>query len=185
MDIQITGANIEISPDTQRRIESRFNKLSKHLPDIIDIAVEISEEDTKSPQQRYLVRAAVNSGVGRNIFHGEERAEDLMTAADHTAEVLARQLEKAKGKLYDRGRGNPYARGKFQPTEPSEKLKKIVKTKRFIIEPMTTEEAIEEMERLKHDFFLFVDSDANEPRLLYRRKDGNYGIIQPQFQNKR
>lgn len=182
MDIQITGANIQISPEVQRHIESRFNKLSKHLPDIIDITVEVSEQDTKSAQERYLVRAAVNSGVGRNIFHGEERAEDLMTAADRTAEVLARQLEKAKGKLYDRGRGNPYARGKFQPTGPSEKLKKIVKTKHFIIEPMTTEEAIDEMERLNHDFFLFTDSDSTEVKLLYRREDGNYGMIQPEFQ---
>ncbi len=185
MELQITGTNMEITPETQRYIETKFNKLTKHLPDIIDIKVEVSEEGTKSPTQRYLVRAAVNSGVGRNIFHGEERAEDLMIATDRTTEVLARQLEKHKGKLYNRGRGSPYARGKFPQTGPAENIKRIVKTKRFVIEPMTAEEAIEEMERLKHDFFLFVDSDASEPRLLYRRKDGNYGIIQPQFQNKR
>ena len=67
MDIQITGANLQISPQTQRGLESRFRKLSKHLPDIIDITVEISEEGTKSPQQRYMVRPAVNSGVGRTF----------------------------------------------------------------------------------------------------------------------
>lgn len=181
MELKITGTNIEISPKTQRYIETKFNKLNKHLPDIIDIKVEVSEEGTKSPQQRYLIRAAVNSGVGRNIFHGEERAEDLMIATDRTAEVLARQLEKHKGKLYKRGRGNPYARGKFPRAEPAETAKKIVKTKHFIIEPMTSEEAIEEMERLKHDFFLFTESNSGEAKLLYRRKDGNYGIIQPDF----
>lgn len=182
MELQITGTNMEINPETQRYIETKFNKLTKHLPDIIDIKVEVSEEGTKSPQQRYLVRAAVNSGVGRNIFHGEERAEDLMIATDRTTEVLARQLEKHKGKLYDRGRGNPYVRGKFPPTEPQgENIKRIVKTKKFIIEPMTTEEAIEEMERLNHDFFLFTENDSGDVRLVYRRKDGNYGIIQPEF----
>jgi putative sigma-54 modulation protein len=182
MEIQITGTNIEIKPETQRFIESKFSKLSKHLPDIMDIKVEVSEEGTKSPLQRYMVRAAVNSGVGRNIFHTEERANDLNIATDHAVEVLSHQLEKHKGKLYDRGRGNPFVRGKFPRNEtPAENIKTIVKTKHFIIEPMTTEEAIEEMERLNHDFFLFTDNDSSETRLIYRRKDGNYGVIIPEF----
>jgi ribosomal subunit interface protein len=88
MELQITGTNLEITPKSQRYIEGKFNKLIKHLPDIIDIKVEITEEGTKSPQQRYLVRAAVNSGVGRTVFHAEERAEDLQQAADKAADVL-------------------------------------------------------------------------------------------------
>ena len=57
----------------------------------------------------------------------------------------------------------------------------MVKTKRFIIEPMSQPEAIEQMERLGHNFFLFLDADADEVRLLYRRNDGNYGVIEPEF----
>jgi putative sigma-54 modulation protein len=182
MELQITGTNMVIPPKVQNYIESKFNKLIKHLPDIIDIKVEVSEEGTKSPQQRYVVKAVVNSGAGRTMFHGEERAEDLMIAVDRTVEVLTRQLEKQKGKLYDRGRGSPFARGKFQTAEPAENVKKIVKNKTFIVEPMTQEEAIEAMERLGHDFFLFVEEKSGDTQLLYRRKDGNYGIIRPQFQ---
>jgi putative sigma-54 modulation protein len=183
MEIKITGTNLEMSPRTHRYIEAKFTKLTRHLPDIIDIKVEAAEESTKSPQQRYIVKASVNSGVGK-AFHGEERAEDLLVAVDRVLEVLTRQLEKAKGKLYDRGRGNETVRGKFTDPEPAETARKIVKTKRYIIEPMSSDEAIDEMERLGHDFFLFTDNKADEVRLLYRRKDGNYGLIQPDFKMK-
>jgi putative sigma-54 modulation protein len=182
MELQITGTNLEIPPKAQRYIEAKFSKLTKHLPDIIDIKVEVSEEGTKSPQQRYVVKATVDGGDGGAAFHVEERAEDLLIASDHAMDVLTRQLEKRKGKLNDRGRGNPFARGKFTQPEPAENIKRIVKTKSFIIEPMAREEAIEQMERLGHDFFLFTEEKSGDLELLYRRKDGNYGIIRPQMQ---
>ena len=180
MELQITGTNTEITAATNSYIKQKFNKLNKHLPDIIDIKVEVSEEQTKSREQRYLIRATVNSGAGKAVFHAEERAEDLFKATDKLAAVLTRQLEKHKGKLYDRGRGNPLARGKFKP-EAESTVKKVVKIKRFIIEPMTQEEAITQMENLGHNFFLFFDANASEVRLLYRRNDGNYGLIEPEF----
>jgi putative sigma-54 modulation protein len=181
MELQITGTNTEITPATHRYIERKLSKLNKHLPDIIEIKVEVSEENTKSPQQHYLVRATVNSGVGKSVFHSEERAEDLFKAIDKVAAILTRQLEKHKGKLYNRGRGNPLARGRYSQTEPAETVRKVVKTKSFVIEPMSLEEAIAQMERLGHSFFLFFDADANEVRLLYRRNDGDYGLIEPEF----
>jgi putative sigma-54 modulation protein len=184
MELKITGTNLEITPKSQRYIEGKLNKLIKHLPDIIDIKVEVTEEGTKSPQHRYLVRAAVNSGVGRTIFHGEERAEDLLQATDKVADILKTQLEKHKGKLYDRGRGNQLVRGKFNQPEPAEQPAKIVKTKSFTIEPMAAEEAIEQMERLSHDFYIYIDDKSDEVRVIYRRKDGNYGLIQPELKMK-
>lgn len=181
MELQITGANTEITPATHRYIKRKLNKLNKHLPGIIEIKVEVSQEKTKSPQQRYLVRATVDSGIGKSFFHGEERAEDLFKAIDRVAAVLTRQLEKRKGKLYQRGRGSPLARGRYNQTEPAKTGRRVVKTKRFIIEPMSVEEAIAQMEKLGHSFFLFFDADVEELRLLYQRKDGNYGIIEPEY----
>ena len=181
MELQITGTNTEIAPAANNYIAQKFNKLNKHLPDILDIKVEVSEEQTKSREQRFLMRATVNSGAGKATFHAEERAEDLFKATDKVAAILTRQLEKHKGKLYDRGRGNPLARGKFNQVEPTNTAWKVVKTKRFIIEPMTLEEAITQMEQLGHSFFLFFDANASEVRLLYRRNDGNYGLIEPEF----
>src|SRR3989304_611046 len=137
MELQIAGTNMEITPATQKYIELKLGKLDKHLPDIIDTKVEVSEEKTKSPQQHYLVRATVNSGVGGAVFHGEERAEDLFQAVDKLADILTRQLERHKGKLYDRGRGSRQARGHYnEPEPPAVDERRGVKTKRFIIEPM-------------------------------------------------
>lgn len=181
MELQIAGTNTEIMPTAQQYIERKLSKLNKHLPDIIDIKVEVSEENTKSPQQRFLVRVTVNSGVTGSVFHGEERAEDLFKAVDRVAVIMTRQLEKRKGKLYDRGRGNPLARGRYNHSEEAKSGKKVVKTKRFIIEPMVLNEAIEQMEKLGHNFFLYVDAGNEELRLLYRRNDGNYGLIEPEL----
>ncbi len=181
MELQIAGTNTEITPAAQRYIERKVVKLNKHLPGIIDIKVEISDEKTKSPLQRYLVGITVNSGVAGTVFHGEERGEDLFKAVDRVVAVMKRQLERHKGKLYDRGRSSAMARGKYPRAEQPVAEKKVVKTKHFIVEPMVLDEAIESMERLGHDFFLFIDADSQEVRLLYRRSDGNYGVIEPEF----
>ncbi len=178
MELLIAGTNTEITPAAQRYIEQKMSKLNRHLPDIIDIKVEISDEKTRSPLQRYLARVTVNGGIAGSVLHGEERGEDLFKAIDRVVTVMTRQMERHKGKLYDRGRGSPLARGKSPREERP--APRVVKTKHFVIEAMTREEAIAQMERLGHDFFLFVN-DAQQVRLLYRRNDGDYGLIEPEF----
>ncbi len=181
MELQIAGTNTEITPAAQRYIERKLNKLNRHLPDIIDIKVEVSDEKTKSPLQRYRVRVTVSGGFAGSVFHGEERGEDLFKAVDRVVAIMTRQLERRKGKLYARGRGNSLARGRYGQADLLETKRKVVKIKHFIVEPMSRKEAIAQMERLGHNFFLFVDAGAQEVRLLYRRNDGNYGLIEPEF----
>ena len=182
MELQIAGTNVELTPAAQRYVERKLGKINKHLPGIIETKVEISEEKTRSPQQHYLVRVTVNSGVGGAVFHGEERGEDLFKAVDKVASVMTRQIEVHKGKLYDKGRGSSLARAEFNEAEETvEPDRKLVKTKRFAVKPMSVEEAMEQMELLGHSFFLFFDADDQEVRLLYRRNDGNYGLIEPEF----
>jgi putative sigma-54 modulation protein len=181
MELHIAGTNMEITPETQRYVERKLGKLNRHKPDILDIKMEISREGTKSPLSQYLVRVTLQSASGGIVLHGEERAESVFPAVDKVVAVLTRQLERRKGKLYDKGRGNSLARGKYPPPEPPGVETKVVKRKRFAIEPMTLAEAIERMESLGHNFFLFVDAATDETRLLYRRNDGNYGLIEPEF----
>jgi putative sigma-54 modulation protein len=182
MELQIAGTNMELTPAIRRYVERKISKLSKHLPGIIESKVEISEEKTKSPQQHYLVRVTVNSGVGGAVFHGEDRGEDLFKAVDRVASIMIRQLERHKGKLYEKGRGNSLARADFDEiARQVTPAAKVVKTKRFLIEPMSVDEAAEQMEILGHSFFLFFDANAGEVRLLYRRNDGNYGLIEPEM----
>lgn len=182
MELQIAGTNMELTPAVRRYVERKLGKLSRHLPNIIESRVEISEEKTRSPQEHYRVRVTVNSGVGGAVFHGEERGEDLFKAIDKVAAIMTRQLEHHKGKLYDKGRGSSLTRGDFNEiTGTAEPVRKIVKNKRFVVEAMLVDEAIEQMENLGHSFFLFLDADAEQIKLLYRRNDGNYGLIEPEI----
>jgi len=178
MELQITGQNIDISPTAHRYIERKLGKLSRHLPNIIESKVEITEEKTKSAQQRFVVRVTVDSSS--TLLHGEERGQDLFTAIDKVAEVMNRQIERYKGKLYEKGRGSSLARAEFsEEAEPVQR--KVVKVKRFAIKPMSVAEAIDQMELLGHDFFLFFNAETEEINLLYRRRDGNYGLIEPEL----
>ena len=180
MELQIAGTNVELTPEVQSYIERKLGKLDRHSPGIIEGRVEISEEMTKSPEERYLIRVTLSSGAGGAVFHGEDRGEDLFRAIDKVNAVLKRQIEKHKGKLYEKGRGNSLVRGKFSVAKANDKLhRKIVKTKRFVLEPMLLDDAIEQMEELGHNFFLFLDANTDEMKLLYRRNDGNYGMIEP------
>ena len=181
MELQITGNHVSVDATTQQYIEGKINKLTKHLPDIIDIKVEVSLEKTRSPQEHFLVRATVNSGVADSIFHGEARGKEINLAVDKLVDVLTRQLEKRKGKIYDKGRGNPAVRGMYDAGENQPPLGRVAKTKRFIMEPMTVDVAMDEMERLGHSFFLFLDAEDDELHVLYKRKDGQYGLILPQI----
>jgi len=182
MELQIAGTNLELTPAVHRYVERKLGKLNRHLPNIIESKVEISEEKTRSPQQHYLVRVTVTGGAGGAVFHGEERGEDLFKAVDKVAAIMTRQLEHHKGKLYEKGRGSSLARGELnESTEPVEPARKVVRTKRFAVKPMSVDEAIEQIEILGHSFFLFFDADAEEIRLLYRRNDGNYGLIEPEI----
>ncbi len=180
MELQITGKNVELSPALSRYIERKLGKLNRHLPSIIESKVELSEEKTRSPQQRFVAQVTVDSSGA--LLRGEERGEDLFVAIDKVAAVMERQVERYKGKLYDKGRGSSLARGKFsEEIAPTSPLRKVVKTKRFVVKPMSVDEAIDQMELLSHDFFLFLNVDNDELNLLYRRKDGNYGVIEPRL----
>ncbi len=179
MELQITGTNTELTPAVCRYVERKLGKLNRHLPNILESKVEISEEKTKSPQQHFLVRVTVASSGTR--LHGEERGEDLFTAIDKVAANMTRQLEHYKGKRHEKGRGNSFARNEFSEEVEMIKAPKVVKVKRFVIKPMAVSEAADQMELLGHDFFLFLNDDTEGLNLLYRRKDGNYGLIEPEL----
>ncbi len=170
---------MEVSPEVRGYVERKIEKLTRHFPNIIESIVEINQEKTKSPRQHFMVRASVN-GNGISL-HSEERGEDLFQAIDRITSVLDRQLERQKGKLYKKGKGNSLARGEFK-IEPAQPLRpEVVKTKRFAMKPMSVIEAAEQMEILGHSFFFFLNTDTNEFNVLYRRQDGNYGLIEPEL----
>jgi putative sigma-54 modulation protein len=182
MDLRITGKNMEVQADVRRYIERKLSRLGRHLPNIIEANVEIAEEKTKSPRQHFVAQVTIDSNG--TLLRGEERGENLFTAIDKVAEIMDRQIEHYKGKLYRRGRGiSPAKSGFVEETaeEASEELPlgKVVRVKRFEIKPVTVDEAVAQMELLGHDFYIFYNADSEEINLLYRRKGGNYGLIEP------
>ena len=181
MELQITGKNVEISSEVRQYIERKLGKLSRHLRNIMESKVEISEQKTKSPQQHFVVQATIESNG--TLLRSQERGASLFVAIDKVAEVMARQIERYKGKLYEKGRGNSLARGGLseEVVEEEETVGKVVKIKQFVVKPMSMDEAVEQMELLDHDFFLFFNADEEGLNLLYRRRDGDYGLIRPEL----
>jgi len=180
MELQITGKNVKLIPEVRRYIERKMGKLNRHLPNIIESKVEVTEEKTKSSKQRFVAQVTIDSGG--ILLRGEERGEDLFTAIDKVTAIMDRQIEHHKGKLYEKGRGSSLARNAFNPeVETAEPVKKVTKVKRFAVKPMSVAEAIDQMELLGHDFFLFFNAETDSINLLYRRKDGNYGLIEPEL----
>lgn len=178
MELQITGKNTEVLPAVRSYVDRKLGKLSRRLPNIMESKVEITEEKTKSPQQRFIVQVTVNSNG--TLLRGEERAEDMFAAIDKVVAIMNRQIERYKGRLHNKGRGSSLARGDFK--EEPEPSTQVVKVKRFIVKEMLVDEAIDQMELLGHDFFLFYNPDTAGLNIVYRRNDGGYGLIEPRME---
>lgn len=178
MELQVTGKNVEISQEVHLYLEKKLGKLARHLPDITESKVEIAREKAKEPQNRYVVQVTLNSRG--TLLRGEVRGKVLATAIDEVANILDRQIERYKGRLYSRSRKGAATARTEAPPIPEEKLGRVVKEKRFIVKPMAVEEAIEQMELLGHDFFLFLPPDSGQFNVIYRRQDGDYGLISPE-----
>jgi putative sigma-54 modulation protein len=180
MKLQIIAKNnVEVSETIQAYVEKKIGKLGRYLPTIGEGKVEIFQEGAKLPEQRFTVQVTLDSkGV---LIRAQEKSKDIRTAIDKVANVLSKRIERYKGKLYDKGRGISLARqGAAIEAEEIKAPKRVVKSKHFLVKPMPVDEAISQMELLGHDFFLFIDADTERLNLLYRREDGNYGLIEPE-----
>lgn len=182
MDLQLTGKNFEINSSTRDYVVKKLKRLTRYINDIEEMKVEITEENTRMPKDRYTVQITLISKG--NILRGEERASAINLAIDKAVKLLARQIMRFKGRLIKKGRGataeqaKEDAMGKYEQTEA---LQKIVRIKKFPVKPMSTEAAAEQMELLSHDFYLFTNSKTGKLNLIYRRKAGNYGLIEPEI----
>ena len=111
----------------------------------------------------------------------EESTDDMYASIDKAVDKLERQINKHKTKLEKRVRGGKLLFENITSAEDNDESPKVVRTKRFAMKPMPVEEAILQMELLGHSFFVFSNSNTEEVNVVYRRKDGNYGLIEPEF----
>ena len=177
MQLIIQGKNIEVTDRLQDYIDRKVGKLDRYLPTMTEARVELSVESAKSAKDRQVAQLTVRSKG--TLLRAEERSADMFTSIDAIVDKMYRQIVRYKGKRYGRGRGP----GEIPPVEEFEEEapSHIVRTKRFQVIPMDEEEAIEQMELLGHDFFIFFNVSTDGINVLYRRKDGNYGLLEPEL----
>jgi putative sigma-54 modulation protein len=183
MELTIKGKNVDVTDRLRQYVEKKIGKLDRYLPSISEAWVELSSEDTRSAQDRQVCQITVRSNG--TILRAEERSDDIFTSIDTVLDKMYRQIARYKGKRKNRWRGTSTPMPEPLPMEFDEELDeeagRIVRTKRFAMAPMHADEAVEQMELLGHDFFVFYNADDGEVNVLYRRKDGNYGLLQPEL----
>ena len=189
MKLQITGKNgLRIRQDTRQYIEKKMAKFSRFLTDSDDAKVEIRYEKTKSRQDAFIVQATI---IRKGTYlRAEEKGNTIPEAADTVFEALERQIERYKTRHQKRAKGSPTVRLPESPTVfkkeeaaeyPEMPSPRIAKVKQFAVKRSTVDEAIDQMELLNHDFFLFVTNQNSVLSLVYKRKNGDYGIIEPEM----
>lgn len=177
MQLIVSGKNLEVSDWLKDYVEKKVGKLDRYLPSLTEARVELALENTKNAAQSQVVQVTLrNNGT---ILRGEERSSDFTAAVDAVLEKLYKQIDRYKGKR-QRARALAERVPAIGMEESQADFPRIVRTKRFRTPPMSEEEAIEQMELLGHNFFLFYDRDRGSLALVYRRNDGNYGLIEPE-----
>ena len=116
------------------------------------------------------------------IIRAEESSNDMYASIDLVQETIEKQLKKYKNKLIDRTQsGSGFSREYEEETYEDENPIQIVKTKRFAVKPMDPEEACLQMEMLGHSFYVFRDAETDQVCVVYKRKNGTYGLIEPEY----
>ena len=182
--IEIVARNMRLTDNLKDYIEKKAVKLERHLQEIEEIRVEVSHaKSARSATDRQVAQLTVH---GRGfILRTEERADDMHAAFDTALDKMQRQVERYKGKR-NKGRGDGRSAAEVVEEqmlideETGELLPLIARRKKFVVLPMDEDEAVEQMRLLGHDnFFIFFNPEVNSIQVLYRRRNGTYGLIEP------
>lgn len=175
MKFMITGKNIALTDALKNIVEKKLGKLERYFNPEVEIHATLSVQ-----KNRQIIDVTIPfNGI---LLRGEESTTDMYSSIDSVVDKLEKQIMKHKTRLERR-----YHEGSIRLMDvPSDVVEeeeehKVVKTKRFAVKPMDIEEAVLQMDLLGHDFFVFRNADSNEVNVVYKRKDGNYGLIEPEF----
>lgn len=179
MIITISGKNIEVSDYLEELINKKVSKLDKYFPEDTQAHVTLSVE-----RNRHIVEVTIPYAGG--IIRGEETSGDMYASVDNVLSKLEKQIVRHRTKLEKSLRAGafrapePVYADAFTQDDLDEEAAKVVKIKRFDIKPMTVDEAMLQLEMLGHSFYMFTNGDTNQINFIYKRKDGNYGLIEPE-----
>ena len=175
MRFTITGKNIEVTEGLRSSIEEKIGKLDKYFSTETEAMVTLSVEKERQ-------KIEVTIPVKGNIIRAEEVSNDMYVSIDLVEEIIERQLRKYKNKIVESKQAAADFNRQYVDNDYDEEPEiKIVRSKRFGIKPMDPEEACIQMELLGHNFYVFSNSETDEVNVVYKRKNGTYGLIEPEL----
>ena len=191
MNIQIKNRNGKLQDRQRTYIQEKLAKLERYLDTIGDVHVDLAHQQQRGVGDVHIAQVTLHTAQG-TILRAEERDPDLFAAVDALHDSLQRQITRYKDKHFRRGKIRrldgevvPASSNGSQPEvadgEVDTDAPQLVKTKSFAYKPMYSDEAIEQMELLGHSFFVFTDAETDLVNVVYRRRDGNYGLIVPEI----
>ena len=180
MDYILKSRNVELNDEIKEYVEKKIKtRLEKFDDKIVKIEIEFSLE--KNPSINLNNKIVVTIFTPRAVIRATDYGVDFFEAIDRVNNKIERQVKKYKNKIIQKVRKVPEVKIDGEELEENlEDLKTIVKTKKFEIKPMTPDEASLQMELIGHDFYVFVNAETGKTAVLYKRKDENYGLIEPQ-----
>ena len=179
MRLQVKGKNVDVTDSLRDYALQKLGKLEKHLNDQARLELELQVEKNPSISENQVAEATV--WTKGPVLRARESSSDMKASIDLLVDKLERQARRYRDKRRRGPHGNHDYVPEGTPVIPSEETPVIVKTKQFAIKPMTPEEAVLQLELIGHDFFVFQNADTDDVNVLYRRRDGNYGLIEPQL----
>ena len=174
----IRGENIEVTEAIRNYAEKKLSKLEKYFGDVDNATVHVNLK----VYSEKTAKVEVTIPLPYLVLRAEETSGDLYGSIDLVVDKLERQVRKYKTKINRKSREKgfdiPVVPAVPEPVEEDESVLEIVRTKRVDLKPMDSEEAVLQMNMLGHNFFIYQDAETNETHIVYRRKDGKYGLIE-------
>ena len=173
MRITITGKNLTVTEDLKNRIEKKLGKMDRYFRQEVDATVRLTQEQNL----RYIAEITIT--VGGIMLRAEETSDDIIKSADRAVDKIERQIRRHRTKLEKRLHEEVVIQAEETENSVEEESQELVRVKRFEMKPMTVEDAILQMDMLGHSFFLFQNSETGITSVVYRRNDGNIGMLEP------
>jgi putative sigma-54 modulation protein len=174
VQLRVKGRGVEVTDALRSYAEKRLGRLERQLPDP-QIELQLSAEHNPSIKDSHVAEATVITKGP--VLRARESSHDMRASIDRLVDKLERQVTRYREKRGRRRRASRQApdEGILMAEDPQ-----IVRTKQFAVKPMTAEEAVLQLELVGHDFFVFRNADSDEVNIVYRRRQGGYGLIEPQ-----
>ncbi len=182
MKLQVKGRNVDVTDALFGYAERKLGKLSRHLSDESRCELELAVEHNPSISSPQVAEATV--WTKGPVLRARESSTDMYASIDLVAEKLERQVKRYRERRTRKSAHHAAVHAGLPPTSeshplPDEENAVIVKQKQFNMKPMPPEEAALQLELIGHDFFVFTNADSDEVNVIYKRRDGNYGLIEP------